>query len=129
MTQPSDMTARLRRAFETLEVGLLPDKQTIPTAVVTVDSGARLSVFRVHPVEAPAIAWRVRGFDDAGEVKLAVILGAQDGRAMVTAAVTPDQASQVLGGMVTAVESSERSLNDLSEAMANAVRTLMGPAQ
>ena len=72
------------------------------------------------------VAWRVRGFTDDGSVRLAVILGTQDGRAMVTERVIPEQASTVVAGLVTGFEPSKRGISDLSEAIAAAVRERMG---
>jgi hypothetical protein len=129
-----------------------PQRPSIPTVRVTLDSGAMLEVFRADPVEAAMTAWRVRGFGSGpsaasgrletspaidpaiGEperppkpaVRLAVILGTRDGRAMVTERVSDDTAEAVVGGLVVSAEPGERALVDLSEAIATAVRALMG---
>ena len=88
-------------ALQGLEVGLLPEETTVPTVRIQVEGGAVLEVFRAQVVEAAMVAWRVRGFTDDGSVRLAVILGTQDGRAMVTERVIPEQASTVVAGLVT----------------------------
>lgn len=113
-------------ALQGLEVGLLPEETTVPTVRIQVEGGAVLEVFRAQVVEAAMVAWRVRGFTDDGSVRLAVILGTQDGRAMVTERVIPEQASTVVAGLVTGFEPSKRGISDLSEAIAAAVRERMG---
>lgn len=118
-------TQALWRALEGLGAGLDPDRPVIPTVRVTMDSGAVLEVFRADRVEATMVAWRVRGFtDDGSTTRLAVILGTQDGRAMVTERVSGDEEA-VVGGMVVESAPNERSLADLSEAIAVAIRNRM----
>ncbi len=127
MLQSGEVTQRLWGALEGLAQGLPPQQPIVPTVRVVVNSGAVLEVFRAERVEAAMEAWRVRGFtDDGATTRLAVILGTQDGRAMVTERVSTDDDLAVVGGMVVEAESNTRSLDDLSEAIANAVRDLMG---
>lgn len=124
MAHAGDMTQRLWGALEGLAQGLPPHQPIVPTVRVVVDSGAVLEVFRAERVEAAMEAWRVRGFtDDGSTTRLAVILGTRDGRAMVTERVSNEQA--VVGGMVVEASSNTRSLSDLSQAIADAVRELM----
>lgn len=154
MVPTVDVATRLWEQLEGLSRGLDPLRPAIPTVRVTVDSGAMLEVFRAEPVEAAIVAWRVRGFTGApssprarsgtddvewvsssvvrpsgsasSAVRLAVILGTRDGRAMVTERVSGDSEEALVGGLVVSVEPGERSLVDLSEAIATAVRALMG---
>jgi hypothetical protein len=121
MVPTVDVAARLWEHLEGLSRGLDPQQLSIPTVRVTVDSGAMLEVFRAEPVEAAMAAWRVRGFTGGTAVRLAVILGTRDGRAMVTERVSDESEEAVVGGLV-----GERALVDLSEAIARAVRALMG---
>jgi len=127
MLEPVELSQRLWGALAGLAQGLPPRQPLVPTVRVVVNSGAVLEVFRAERVEATMEAWRVRGFtDDGSTTRLAVILGTQDGRAMVTERVSNDEDLAVVGGMVVEAESNTRSLSDLSEAIANAVRELMG---
>jgi hypothetical protein len=151
MVPTVDVATRLWEQLEGLSRGLDPLRPSIPTVRVTLDSGAMLEVFRAEPVEAAIAAWRVRGFTGAppsprvravtewasssvprpsgsasSSVRLAVILGTRDGRAMVTERVSGDSEEALVGGLVVSVEPGERSLVDLSEAIATAVRALMG---
>ena len=145
MVPTVDVASRLWEHLEGLARGLDPLRPSIPTVRVTLDSGAMLEVFRAEPVEAAIAAWRVRGFTGASPsvssvvdrtrvpssasssaVRLAVILGTRDGRAMVTERVSGDSEEALVGGLVVSAEPGERSLVDLSEAIAAAVRALMG---
>lgn len=148
MVPTVDVATRLWEQLEGLSRGLDPLRPSIPTVRVTLDSGAMLEVFRAEPVEASIAAWRVRGFTGAplsarrsiagglegarlpgsgsSAVRLAVILGTRDGRAMVTERVTGDSEEALVGGLVVSAEPGERALVDLSEAIATAVRALMG---
>jgi hypothetical protein len=126
MVPTVDVAARLWEHLEGLSRGLDPRQLTIPTVRVTVDSGAMLEVFRADPVEAAMAAWRVRGFTGGTAVRLAVILGTRDGRAMVTERVSDESEEAVVGGLVVSAEPGQRALVDLSEAIARAVRALMG---
>lgn len=145
MVPTVDVASRLWEHLEGLARGLDPLRPSIPTVRVTLDSGAMLEVFRAEPVEAAISAWRVRGFTGASPsvssvvdrtrvpssasssaVRLAVILGTRDGRAMVTERVSGDSEEALVGGLVVSAEPGERSLVDLSEAIAAAVRALMG---
>ncbi|MCA9649276.1 MAG: hypothetical protein H6712_11005 [Myxococcales bacterium] len=125
MTKAEDAAARLWPALEALAAGLDPDEPTIPTVRVALEGGAVLEVFRAEPVEASMIAWRVRGFTNGSSVRLAVILGTTDGRAMVTERVDTEDDHAVVGGLVADVEPSRRSIDDLSAAIAEAVRARM----
>ncbi len=152
MVPTVDVASRLWEQLEGLSRGLDPLRPSIPTVRVTLDSGAMLEVFRAEPVEASIAAWRVRGFTGGsslaaragsapgGEassvahgsgrrpsvVRLAVILGTRDGRAMVTERVSGESEEAVVGGLVVSAEPGERALVDLSDAIADAVRALMG---
>lgn len=145
MVPTVDVASRLWEHLEGLARGLDPLRPSIPTVRVTLDSGATLEVFRAEPVEASIAAWRVRGFTGASSgassvverarmtsrptssaVRLAVILGTRDGRAMVTERVSGDEEEALVGGLVVSAEPGERALVDLSEAIAAAVRALMG---
>jgi hypothetical protein len=153
MVPTVDVASRLWEQLEGLSRGLDPLRPSIPTVRVTLDSGAMLEVFRAEPVEASIAAWRVRGFTGAplsprrstigstegassfvtrspspasSAVRLAVILGTRDGRAMVTERVSGESEEALVGGLVVSAEPGERSLVDLSEAIATAVRALMG---
>lgn len=144
MVPTVDVASRLWEQLEGLARGLDPLRPTIPTVRVTLDSGAMLEVFRAEPVEASIAAWRVRGFTGpsagassvvdrtrvpspkSSAVRLAVILGTRDGRAMVTERVSGDSEEALVGGLVVSAEPGERALVDLSEAIAAAVRALMG---
>lgn len=133
MVPTVDVASRLWEHLEGLARGLDPLRPSIPTVRVTLDSGAMLEVFRAEPVEAAIAAWRVRGFTGASSVvakssavRLAVILGTRDGRAMVTERVSGDSEEALVGGLVVSAEPGERALVDLSEAIAAAVRALMG---
>ncbi len=143
MVPTVDVASRLWEQLEGLSRGLDPHRPSIPTVRVTLDSGAMLEVFRAEPVEAAIAAWRVRGFTggtpivashrpsiprSATTVRLAVILGTRDGRAMVTERVSGSADEALVGGLVVSAEPGERSLIDLSEAIAAAVRALMGDA-
>ena len=146
MVPTVDVASRLWEHLEGLARGLDPLRTSIPTVRVTLDSGAMLEVFRAEPVEASIAAWRVRGFtgpssgasslvartrvpspsSTSSSVRLAVILGTRDGRAMVTERVSGDSEEALVGGLVVSAEPGERALVDLSEAIAAAVRALMG---
>ncbi len=140
MVPTVDVATRLWEHLEGLSRGLDPLRPSIPTVRVTLDSGAMLEVFRAEPVEASIAAWRVRGFTGgsaavessrvsrpaSAAVRLAVILGTRDGRAMVTERVSGDSEEALVGGLVVSAEPGERALVDLSEAIAAAVRALMG---
>jgi hypothetical protein len=138
MVPTVDVATRLWEQLEGLARGLDPLRPCIPTVRVTLDSGAMLEVFRAEPVEASIAAWRVRGFTGGSSgvarvpsttssaVRLAVILGTRDGRAMVTERVSDESEEAVVGGLVVSAEPGERALVDLSEAIATAVRALMG---
>lgn len=127
MAHAGDLTQHLWGALEGLAEGLPPQQPVVPTVRVVVDSGAVLEVFRAERVEAAMEAWRVRGFtDDGSTTRLAVILGTRDGRAMVTERVSNDEDLAVIGGMVVEASVNTRSLSDLSQAIADAVRGLMG---
>lgn len=151
MVPTVDVATRLWEQLEGLSRGLDPLRPSFPTVRVTLDSGAMLEVFRAEPVEASIAAWRVRGFTGAppsararsmpagadepsspvarppgSPVRLAVILGTRDGRAMVTERVSGESEEALVGGLVVSVEPGERALVDLSEAIATAVRALMG---
>jgi hypothetical protein len=144
MVPTVDVASRLWEHLEGLARGLDPLRPSIPTVRVTLDSGAMLEVFRAEPVEASIAAWRVRGFTGpssgassvvdrtrvpspkSSAVRLAVILGTRDGRAMVTERVSGDSEEALVGGLVVSAEPGERALVDLSEAIAAAVRALMG---
>jgi hypothetical protein len=139
MVPTVDVAARLWEHLEGLARGLDPLRPSIPTVRVTLDSGAMLEVFRAEPVEASIAAWRVRGFTGGSAteavessrasrsaVRLAVILGTRDGRAMVTERVSGESEEALVGGLVVSAEPGERALVDLSEAIAAAVRALMG---
>lgn len=149
MVPTVDVAARLWEQLQGLSRGLDPSRPSFPTVRVTLDSGSVLEVFRAEPVEAAIAAWRVRGFATStvappradaattrepvhappaskAAVRLAVILGTRDGRAMVTERVSDETEEAVVGGLVVSAEPSERALIDLSEAIATAVRSLMG---
>lgn len=140
MVPTVDVATRLWEQLEGLSRGLDPLRPSFPTVRVTLDSGAMLEVFRAEPVEAAIAAWRVRGFTGpaapvathrppraaSAPVRLAVILGTRDGRAMVTERVSGDSEEALVGGLVVSAEPGERALVDLSEAIAAAVRALMG---
>jgi hypothetical protein len=143
MVPTVDVAARLWEHLEGLSRGLDPLRPSIPTVRVTLDSGAMLEVFRAEPVEASIAAWRVRGFasgaasmkhrpapahGSATSVRLAVILGTRDGRAMVTERVSGASEEALVGGLVVSAEPGERALVELSEAIAAAVRALMEPS-
>lgn len=143
MVPTVDVAARLWEHLEGLSRGLDPLRPSFPTVRVTLDSGAMLEVFRAEPVEATIAAWRVRGFTSgapsmghrpaapsaaAAAVRLAVILGTRDGRAMVTERVSGESEEALVGGLVVKAEPGERALVELSEAIAAAVRALMEPA-
>lgn len=144
---PTEVAARLWEQLQGLSRGLDPTQPSIPTVRVTLDSGSVLEVFRAEPVESAIAAWRVRGFASATPkphvsrlteparpataaktVRLAVILGTRDGRAMVTERVSDASEEALVGGLVVDTEPSTRALIDLSEAIAAAVRALMEPA-
>jgi hypothetical protein len=126
MVDPGKVTAALWEALEGLYRGLDPEQPTVPTVRVVVDSGAVLEVFRAERVEATMVAWRVRGFAEHGKTtRLAVILGTQDGRAMVTERVSSNGEPAVVGGMVVKSAPATRALSELSEAIAQAIRRLM----
>ena len=138
MVPTPEVATRLWEQLEGLARGLDPERPSIPTVRVTLDSGAMLEVFRAEPVEASIAAWRVRGFTSgspsvarlpstpSGTVRLAVILGTRDGRAMVTERVSGESEEALVGGLVVSAEPGERALVDLSDAIATAVRALMG---
>lgn len=136
MVPTVDVAARLWEQLEGLSQGLDPARSSIPTVRITLDSGSVLEVFRAEPVEASIAAWRVRGFTGNAisavprppkpGVRLAVILGTKDGRAMVTERVSDETEEAMVGGLVVSAERGERALIDLSEAIAAAVRALMG---
>lgn len=128
VTKAEDAASRLWPALEGLAVGLDPAETTIPTVRIGLEGGAVLEVFRAELVDAPMTAWRVRGFTNGRTVRLAVILGTRDGRAMVTERVSTDDDQAVVGGLVAAVELGERSIADLSAAIADAVRARMEPS-
>jgi hypothetical protein len=126
MNDEGDVARRLWAGLEALAKGLPAEGSRIPTVRVTIEGGAVLEVFRAQRVPAAAIAWRVRGFTDEG-VRLAAILGTNDGRAMVRTTVSAtDTATSVLGGMVIEAAPGDRDIAELSEAIANAIRALMG---
>lgn len=140
----TEVAARLWEQLGDLSRGLDPAEPSIPTVRVTLDSGSVLEVFRAEPVESTIAAWRVRGFtgptaikqsvasgpptSTSKAVRLAVILGTRDGRAMVTERVSDETEEALVGGLVVDAEPSTRALIDLSEAIATAVRALMEPA-
>lgn len=125
VTRAEDAASRLWTALEGLAEGLDPEQSTIRTVRVSLEGGAVLEVFRAERIDAPMIAWRVRGFTNGTTVRLAVVLGTVDGRAMVTERVSTDDDQAVVGGLVGGVELGERSLSDLSTAIADAVRARM----
>lgn len=126
MNDEGDVARRLWAGLEALARGLPAEGSRIPTVRVTIEGGAVLEVFRAQRVPASAIAWRVRGFTDEG-VRLAAILGTNDGRAMVRTTVSDtDTVASVLGGMVIDAAPGDRDIAELSEAIANAIRALMG---
>lgn len=129
MAEPT-IVERLHTAFDQLAKGLAPQDAAVRTCVLTLQDGARWEVFRAEPVPANATAWRVRGFvdgtdDDTAAVGLAAIMATRDGRAILTSAI--DHEGGVLGGPIESVEHGQRSLGDLSAAIAAAVRQRLGP--
>lgn len=118
---------RLFSGLDALSAGLPAEGSRIPTVRVTVEGGATLEIFRADRVAAAPVAWRVRAFTEDG-VRVAAILGTNDGRAMVRTAVGPDDpAAAAVGGLVIEASSAERDMSDLSEAIAAAIRALVGP--
>jgi hypothetical protein len=126
-TNANDVVDRLWAGLRALAAGLPAEGSRIPTVRVTIEGGAVLEVFRAERVPAAAVAWRVRGFTDDG-VRLAAILGTNDGRAMVTTATSGDAEASPIGGMVIDAAPSDRDIAELSEAIANAIRGLMSGA-
>lgn len=126
MSDAVDAASRLWVALEGLASGLDPAKTTIPTVRIVLEGGAVLEVFRAESIEAPMTAWRVRGFTNGATVRLAVILGTTDGRAMVTERVSTDEEQAVVAGLVADIQTSERGIDELSAAIAEAVRARMG---
>lgn len=127
MTDAWDAATRLWTGLEGLARGLPPEGRTVPTVRVCVDGGAVFEVFRADRVPAAVVAWRVRAFTEDG-VRVAAILGTADGRAtLTTASGQGGSDAPPVGGLVLDASPGERDISDLSEAIAAAVRALMGP--
>ena len=129
LTDLPQTLARLKQRAAGLEDGGLRQRiDALAMEAAALEARAQAVVaLAAERVEAAMEAWRVRGFtDDGASTRLAVILGTRDGRAMVTERVSNDRELAVVGGMVVEASSNTRALSDLSEAIANAVRRLMG---
>lgn len=114
----------LWQALAELSVPREQDEREVRCVRLTLSDESMLDVFRAYEIEGKVTAWRVRGFvEPGGEERVAVVLGTKDDRAMVQwgPGHTP--------GMVPVAEHAwtKRSLADLSNAMAAAVRRLMEP--
>jgi len=114
----------LWQALAELSVPREQDEREVRCVRVTLADDSALDVFRAYEIEGGVTAWRVRGFvEPGGEERVAVVLGTKDDRALVQwgPGHTPS--------MVPVAEHAEttRSLADLSDAMAAAVRRLMEP--
>ncbi len=101
---------------------------TVPVVRLVLADGRSLDVFRATRVRERPVAWRVRGF--VGDIRpqefVAVLLGTQDGRALVTAA--PGAAADAFASAQLVVQASAatRRLADLAEVVAARVRERFG---
>ena len=112
----------LWQALADLSVPREQDEREVRCVRLTFADDTALDVFRAYEIGGAVTAWRVRGFTEPGdEERVAVVLGTKDDRALVqwSPGHTP--------GMVPVVghEPTTRSLAELSDAMAAAVRRLM----
>lgn len=118
--------------LESLEA-LLPTlarevEDAVPVVRLRVDDGRQLDVFRAERVRERPVAWRIRGF--LGDIRpvefVAVLLGALDGRAMLTMAADTAQAGTGAGGEVVQVGAATRRMADLADLVAARVRARFG---
>ena len=101
---------------------------SFPCVRLELRDGASFDVYRADRASPNAQIWRVRGFLDRGgstREQRALILGTTDGRAMLNLGNTlsPDNMAD---NTVTQATPVSRPIEDLSEAMAKAVRALFG---
>lgn len=103
-------------------------ESNVPVVRLVLADGRALDVFRATRVRERPVAWRIRGF--VGDIRptefVAVLLGTQDGRALVTAA--PGDTAEVLASAQLVVQASAatRRLADLAEVVAARVRARFG---
>lgn len=111
-------------AIAALSVEAPQDRTVLPCVRLQLADGGSFDVYRADATEGPVTMWRVRGFSEGGggaaQESVAVILGTKDGRAILKrtgadAGMTP----------VSGYEETTRSLGDLSQVIAAAVRRLM----
>lgn len=103
-------------------------ESNVPVVRLVLADGRALDVLRATRVRERPVAWRIRGF--VGDIRptefVAVLLGTQDGRALVTAA--PGDTAEVLASAQLVVQASAatRRLADLAEVVAARVRARFG---
>lgn len=104
-------------------------EDAVPVVRLRLDDGRQLDVFRADRVRERPIAWRIRGF--VGDIRptefVAVLLGALDGRAVLTMAADPTQPDASPGGEVVQVAVANRRMADLVDLVAARVRARFGP--
>ncbi len=118
--------------LESLEA-LLPTlarelEDAVPVVRLRIDDGRQLDVFRAERVRERPVAWRIRGF--LGDIRpvefVAVLLGALDGRAMLTLPADATQPAATAGGEVVHVGVANRRMADLADLVAARVRARFG---
>ncbi|MBK6918007.1 MAG: hypothetical protein IPH07_11455 [Deltaproteobacteria bacterium] len=104
-------------------------EDAVPVVRLRLEDGRQLDVFRADRVRERPIAWRIRGF--VGDIRptefVAVLLGALDGRAVLTMAADPTQPDASAGGQVVQVAVANRRMADLVDLVAARVRARFGP--
>lgn len=130
MAEPIDARC-LFESLSELGVELSSVADRVPSIRVELADGSVLDVFKADRVQAHLQMWRVIGFeravagDSADRERRALILGTRDGRAMLTSSLTSALDEGMNGQLVTGMTKSSRSLDEVSEAMARAVRRLL----
>ena len=112
--------------------------ERLPCIQVTLHTGAIFDIYKARLVRETMPVWSVRGFYaaapvDGGETDLsnaserrALVLGTQDGRALVSAPPAGVD-SAFPSEVVVASEKTSRSLGDLAAVIASAVRAMFEP--
>jgi hypothetical protein len=110
---------------------LLPasDERHLPCVRVDTSEGGQLDIYRAEQIPRAMPVWRVRGFyrDAAGVAveQRAVLMGTQDGRAMLVHPPAAEGEAVRPSELVVAAQMTQRDIGDLADVIAAAVRRLV----
>ena len=132
LPDPATQVEAATALWEGLASLLRPTAETgsLPCVRLSTGGGDGLDIYRAERIPRAMMVWKVRGLaratGDTASEQRAVLMGTQDGRAMLVFPADSEAGGPRPSEIVVGAQLVERDLADLAEIIAAAVRRLIG---